>query len=89
MAVPSERNTSVKEAEKLSKYKDLEIEIARMWGMKTPIVPVVIGVLGVIKKGIDKQICKIPGKIDVAELRKIALLGSAYILRKVFSIKFF
>ena len=38
-------------AEKLSKYKDLEIEIARMWGMKMLIVPVVIGALGVIKKG--------------------------------------
>ena len=30
MAVPSDRNTSVKVVEKLSMYKDLEIEIARM-----------------------------------------------------------
>ena len=65
---------------------DLEIEIARMWGMKTQIVPVVIGALGVIKKDIDKQICKIPGNINVTELQKIALLGSAQILRKVLSI---
>ena len=41
-----------------NKDKDLEIEIARVWGMKTQIVPVVIGALGVIKKGIDKQISK-------------------------------
>ena len=87
MTVPSDRNTSVKVAEKLSKYKDLEIEITRMWGMKTQIVPVIIGALGVIKKGIDKQICKIPGNINVTELQKIALLGSAHILRKVLSIK--
>ena len=71
MAVPSDRHTSVKAAEKLSKYKDFEIEIARMWGMKTQIVPVVIGALGVIKKGIDEQICKFPGKINVTELQKI------------------
>ena len=83
MAVPSNRNTSVKVAEKLSKYKDLEIEIARMWGMKTQIVPVVVGALGVIKKGIDEQICKIPGKINVTELQKITLLGSAHILEKL------
>ena len=57
-AVPSDRDTSVIVAEKLSKCKDLEIEIARMWGMKTEIVPVVIGALGVIKKGVDKQISK-------------------------------
>ena len=30
MAVPSDRNTSVKVTEKLSKYKDLEIEVTRL-----------------------------------------------------------
>ena len=52
MAVPSDRNISVKVAEKLSKYKDLEIAITRIWGTKIQIVPVVIGALGVVKKGI-------------------------------------
>ena len=42
MAIPSDRNTSVKVAEKLSKYKDLEIEITKMWGWKTITVPVVM-----------------------------------------------
>ena len=46
MAVPVERNTSVKMVEKLSKYRDLEIEISRMCGLKTETVPVVIGALG-------------------------------------------
>ena len=52
MAVPSERNTSVKVIEKLSKYKDIEIEVTRIRGMSTETVPVVIRVLGVIKKGL-------------------------------------
>ena len=30
LAIPSDKNTSIKVSEKLSKYKDLEIEIARM-----------------------------------------------------------
>lgn len=34
MSIPTERNTSVKVTEKLSKYKDQEIEIERMWGVK-------------------------------------------------------
>ena len=51
MAIPSDRYTSVKVAEKLSKYKDLEIEITKKWGLKTITVPVVIGTLGVVKKG--------------------------------------
>ena len=62
MAIPSDRNTSVKVAEKLSKYKDLEIEITKMWGLKTTAVPVVIGALGAVNEGIEKHIDKIPGK---------------------------
>ena len=44
-AIPSDRNTPVKVAEKLLKYKYLETEITKMWGLKTITVPVVIGVL--------------------------------------------
>ena len=88
MVIPADRNTSVKVAvEKLSKYKDLEVEITKMWGLKTITVPVVIGALRVVKKGIEKHIDKIPGKINITELQKIALLGSSHILRKVLSIE--
>lgn len=55
--------------------------------MKTQLVPVVIGEVGVIKKGTDKQIRKIPGNINITELQNIALLGSAHIFRKVLSIE--
>ena len=34
MSVPSDSNISAKEFEKRSKYKDLEIEIAKMWKME-------------------------------------------------------
>ena len=68
-------------------YKDLEIEMAKFWVMKTQIVPVIIGALGVIKKCIEKQISKIPGNLNVTELQEIALLGSTHILRKVLSMK--
>ena len=87
MEIPSDRDTSVKVAEKLSKSKNLEIEITKMWGLKTITVPVVIRALGVVKKGIEKYIDKIPGKINITELQKIALLGSSHILRKFLSIE--
>ena len=35
MTVPSDRNIALKEIEKKSKYKDLELEIQRMWHVKT------------------------------------------------------
>ena len=87
MTVPSDKNISVKVVEKLSKYKDLEIEIERMWHMKTQMIPVVIGCLGTIKKGLETFTSKIPGNVKVVDLQKIALLGTAHILRKVLSIK--
>ena len=86
MTIPSDRNVSIKEVEKLSKYKDLEIEVSKMWKMKTTTLPLVIGALGVIKKGMRWTVAKIPGTINIEELQKIALMGTAHILRKVLSI---
>ena len=86
--IPTEKNTSVKVTEKLSKYlEDLEIEIERMWGMKATTIPVVIGALGLIKKGLEKYTKQIPGNIKISELQKIALLGTSCILQKILSIK--
>ena len=87
MSIPSERNVSIKEVEKLSKYQDLEIEVTRMWEMKTSTVPIVVGALGLIKRCLEKYVSQIPGHIRIEELQKIALLGSAHILRKTLSIK--
>ena len=87
ISVPTERNTSIKTTEKLSKYKYLEIEIERMWGMNTMTIPVIIGALGLVKKGMEKYINKIPGHISIQETQKCVLLGTAHILRRILSIK--
>ena len=47
----------------------------------------IIGALGVIKKGLEKYVDRIPGTVSIDELQKITLLGSARILRKVLSMK--
>ena len=46
--VPSDQNISLKKSQKLSKYKDLEIEVTKIWKLKTKIILVVIGALGMI-----------------------------------------
>ena len=45
ITVSSDRNIALKETEKKSKYKDLELEIQRMWHMKPVVIPVVDGAL--------------------------------------------
>ena len=87
MPVPNEKKkTSLKTVEKLSKYKDLEIEIEKTWEQKTP-VPVVIGALGFAKKGTENYISKIPGINGITELQKIVLLGTVHKLSRSLSIK--
>jgi len=82
-AISGDRNVIKKEAEKILKYKDLTIEIQRMWNVKTKVIPVIIGATGTISKSCRKYVSNIPGKHEVKEQQKTAILGTAHILRKV------
>jgi len=83
VAISGDRNVIKNEAEKILKYKDLTIEIQRMWNVKTKVIPVIIGAAGTISKSFRKYVSNIPGKHEVKELQKTAILGTAHILRKV------
>ena len=48
---PADRNIALKEIEKKSKHKDLELEIQKIWHMKTIVILVVVGAFGTVKKG--------------------------------------
>ena len=83
VAISGDRNVIKKEAEKILKYKDLKIEIQRMWNVKTKVIPVIIGATGTISKSFRKYVSNIPGNHEDKELQKTAILGTAHILRKV------
>ena len=85
VAVPADKNISLKEFQKLSKYEDLETEVTKMWKLKTKTIPVVIKSLGMIKKGTLNFIDQISGKPSLQEMQKIVLTSTAHILRKVLS----
>ena len=72
-----------KEAEKIPKYKDLTMLIQFMWNVETKVIPVIIGATGIISKPFIKYVSNIPGKHEVKEIQKTAILGTAHILRKV------
>ena len=54
--------------------------------MKTEVIPVVVGVLGRIKKGMVENIERVSERANVTETQKISMLGSARILRKVLNV---
>jgi hypothetical protein len=83
VAISGDRNVIKKEAEKISKYKDLAIEIQSMWNVKTRVIPVIIGATGTISKSFRKYVSSTPGNHEVREIQKTAILGTAHILRKV------
>jgi len=72
-----------KEVEKILNYKDLTIEKQHMWNVKTKVIPVVIGTTGTISQSFRKYVSNIPGKHEVKELQKTAILGTAHVFRKV------
>jgi len=54
-----------------------------MWNVKTKVMPVRKGATGTVSKSLRKYVSEIPGNHEVKELQKIAILGTAQILRKV------
>ena len=83
VAISGERNVTKGEADKIPKYKDLTIEIQRMWNVKTKVIPAILGATGTISKSFRKCVSNITGNHEVKELQKTAILGTAHILRKV------
>ena len=50
VAVPGDTKVGKKEEEKIEKYRDLAIEIGRIWKKRANTVPIVIGALETISK---------------------------------------
>jgi hypothetical protein len=71
-----------KEADKILKYKNLTTEIERMSNVKINVIPIIIEATGTITRSIRKYQSNVPGKHEIKELQKTAILGTAHMLRK-------
>jgi hypothetical protein len=70
VAIPSDRNVIQRESEKKLKYKNLSIEIQRMWNMKCFVIPVITGTTGIVTRGLKKYLEPVPGKHSIDSLQK-------------------
>ena len=82
-AVPTDHRINLKEGEKKDKYLDLVRELKKLWNMKVTIVPIVIGALGTVTKGLLKGLedMEVGGRVET--IQTIALPRTARILRRV------
>jgi hypothetical protein len=56
VAISGDRNVIKKEARKILKYKDLTIEIQRMWNVKINVILVTTGATGTISNSFKKYV---------------------------------
>lgn len=85
-SVPIDQNVKNKEDEKRANYSDLAEEIRKMYNVKTCIIPLVIGALGVVTKNFKSQIklLDIPHVHQVfSSMQMTAVLGTSIILKQV------
>ena len=68
------------------KYQDLVREIRKMWGVRTEVIPVVMGALGTVPKRLDKYLESMGVSTTIELIQRTALLGTARILRQVIEI---
>ena len=82
-AVPADHRINLKESEKKDKYLDLARELKKLWNMKVTIVPIVIGALGTVTKGLLKGLedLEVGGRVET--IQTTALLRTTRILRRV------
>jgi hypothetical protein len=77
-----DRNVFKKDADRILKYKTFKNRNTRYVACKK-IIPVIRGATGSTSRSFIKYLSNIPGKHEVEELQKIAMLGTARIIRKV------
>ena len=89
VAVPGDARVGTKELEKMVKYRDLSIEVQRLWEQKkVKVVPIVIGALGTVPAAFRKHLDLLKiNDISVAQLQRTEeVLGTATILRRYLGI---
>ena len=82
-AAPAEHRVKLKESAKSDKYLDFTRELKKLWDMKVMIIPIVIGALCTVTKGLVQGLKGLEIRGRVETIQTTALLRSDRILRRV------
>ena len=82
-AVQADHRAKLKESEKQDEYLDLAWELKKLWNMKVTYIPIVIGVLSIVTKGLIQGVEDLEITGRVVTIQTTALLRSTRILRRV------
>ena len=72
-AILADHRVKLKESEKRDKYLDLAREVKKTWNMKVIVIPIVIGALGAILKGLTKgqEDLEIRGQVETIQTKAL------------------
>lgn len=85
VSVPADGNVGQKGTEKILKYRDLQIEIQRMWNCKAYVIPIIIGSTGIVHKSCQNYLKNIPGNQGnhiFFQLQRSVIFGTAHVIRR-------
>ena len=73
-AVLADHRMKLKEGEKKDKYLNFARELKKLWNMKVTVIPIVIGALGTVTKGLVQELENLEIRGRVETIQTIALL---------------
>ena len=85
-AVPGDSRIEEKEKEETEKYQDLRRELQKICNLRVKIIPLVVGSLGAIPKQFGNRLKETGIAVEIGQVQKSVLLGTARILRRVLEI---
>ena len=81
--VPAKDGVKLKENVKEDNYLDFASELKKPWNMKVSFIPIVIGALGTVSKGLIKGLVDLEIRGRVETIQTTELLRSVRILKRV------
>ena len=81
--IPADHRIILKEGEKRNKYLDLTKELKKLWNLTVTVIPIVIGALGTVIKGLVQGLEDLEIRGPVETILTTALLGSVRTWRRV------